>query len=623
MNLKINFNLREFLIRLDLRTRTLILVVLDLFFLESSIIISFWITNIKGLLDFDLFILLSSIIFPLSLIIYFVFGQYRGLTRYVGSKEFYRLILRNFLISSLLIVCFSLLKIDGINIKFWILFWLFSSFQMAASRLFMRDMIFRKIFSKKIKNILIYGAGQAGAQLAASLYIRGGYKIINFVDDNPQLWGRNLNNIKILKPKEIYKIVSSVDEILLAIPSLSLKKRKVILEKLSNFSKPVLQIPSLEDISSGFQKISELRPITFDDLLCRDVVPPDRGLLCKSIDNLNVCITGAGGSIGSELCKQIVQFKPKSMILFERSEVALYQINKQLENLNSDINLYPILGSANDFNLVKKVFEDRKVEVVFHAAAYKHVPLVEKNPIQGIYNNVISTNIICRVSKLLKVKKFILISTDKAIRPTNVMGASKRVAENIVRGYSINNFHTKFAIVRFGNVLGSSGSVVPLFEKQISRGGPITLTHPDIIRYFMTITEASQLVLQAASLSKGGDVFLLDMGLPVKIRTLAEQMIKLSGLTIKNENNPNGDIEIINTGLRPGEKLFEELLIEDNSEITKHPLIFRAKEPNIDNQDLFDRVEKLENYLKNQNSNKSLQVLQELVPEWKPSFKFD
>ncbi len=623
MNLKILFNLREFLIKLDLRTRTLILVALDLFFLVSSIIISFWITNIEGLLDVNLLILLLSILCPLALIIYFVFGQYRGLTRYVGSREFYRLFLRNLLISSLLILGISLLSIDRFYIKFWVVFWLFSSIQMAASRVFMRDMIFRQIFVKKIKNVLIYGAGQAGAQLAASLNIRGGYKIINFVDENPELWGRNLNNIKILEPKQIYKVEESVDEILLAIPSLSFKKRKIILEKLSSFCKPVLQIPSIEDISNGLHKISELRPITFDDLLCRDVVPPDEYLLGQSINNFNVCITGAGGSIGSELCRQIAQFKPKSMILLERSEAALYQINKQLENLSTDMNIIPTLGSAPDFNLIKKVFEERKVEVVFHAAAYKHVPLVEKNPLQGIYNNVISTSILCEVSKLLKIKKFILISTDKAIRPTNVMGASKRVAENIVRKYSLDNFITKFAIVRFGNVLGSSGSVVPLFKKQIARGGPITLTHPDIIRYFMTITEASQLVLQAASLSTGGDVFLLDMGVPVKIRSLAEQMIKLSGLTIKDSNNPNGDIEIINTGLRPGEKLYEELLIEDNSEVTQHPLIFRAKEPINENQNLLEMIEELKNYLINQNSQKSLKFLHKLVPEWNPSFKFD
>ena len=334
-------------------------------------------------------------------------------------------------------------------------------------------------------------------------------------------------------------------------------------------------------------------------------------------------VTGAGGSIGSELCRQIIKFKPSKLILFERSEISLYKINQELViPSNESISILPVLGCATNLKFVNKTILDNNIDFIFHAAAYKHVPLLEENALQGIYNNVFSTKCICMAAEKNKsIKGVILISSDKAVRPANIMGASKRLSELVVQAYAQKSqeriFKTCFSMVRFGNVLGSSGSVVPLFKKQIELGGHITITDPNVIRYFMTITEAAQLVLQASSLSKGGDVFLLDMGEPVKIKQLAEKMISLNSLTIKDKNNCDGDIEIVSTGLRPGEKLFEELLIDSECEKTTHPLIFKAKEKFIHYEILFPKLQLLEQYLLNFDTNASLELLNDLVEEWK------
>mgnify|MGYP002820740324 FL=1 len=401
-------------------------------------------------------------------------------------------------------------------------------------------------------------------------------------------------------------------------------------KKMQDYQIPVLKVPSIEELTSGKARIDSLRPIEVEDLLGRGSVRPNKELIQGSIDGLNICITGAGGSIGKELCKQIVNHSPNSLIMIDSSETNLYHLEQEINSIclkDEEINLKFILGNVKNFKSISKIFKKNNVDNVFHAAAYKHVPLIELNPIQGIDNNVLSTYSLCKAALLADIKKVTLISTDKAVRPTNIMGASKRLAELIFQAYSSKynlqeeqhsypKNYPKFSIVRFGNVLNSSGSVVPLFTKQIAEGGPITLTNENVTRFFMTLPEAAQLVIQATTLSRGGEVFLLDMGSPMKIFDLAKQMIKLSGLKIKDSNNPDGDIEIITTGLRPGEKLYEELLINAESKSTEHPLIFKANEDFIPYEDLIKSISDLENFIEEENIEEVLKVLSNLVPEW-------
>ena len=410
---------------------------------------------------------------------------------------------------------------------------------------------------------------------------------------------------------------SSIDQVLLAIPSLPRSERRRIVDGLQSFGIPVLQVPSVDDLTSGRATIDALRPIAIEDLLGRDEVLADSQLLGPCIRDSVICVTGAGGSIGSELCLQILALSPSRLILLERSEPALYAIEQQLRShVSEGVVLHAVLGSAHDSKLLLRLFADQAVDLVFHAAAYKHVPLVEANPLAGLANNVGSTDQVCRAAVATGVSQVVLISTDKAVRPTNVMGASKRLAELVVQAHALETTSTRFSMVRFGNVLGSSGSVVPLFRRQIASGGPITLTHPEIIRYFMTIPEAATLVLHSSVLAQGGDVFLLDMGEPVWIKALAEQMVRLSGLSLRDEEHPDGDIEIICTGLRPGEKLYEELLIDAESEPTAHPLIYRAKERSLPPNELWPQLEALSSAIAAQDVDAALKLLEELVPEW-------
>ncbi|RPG17981.1 MAG: polysaccharide biosynthesis protein [Pelagibacteraceae bacterium TMED124] len=489
----------------------------------------------------------------------------------------------------------------------------------------MRDILLNIYFNKnRRKNrVIIYGAGSAGAQLEAALRYSQKYKVCLFFDDNKNLHNRFLNGKRITSSIEISKYKNQIDTVLLAIPSLSIKRRFEILKFLQKYGVGILQIPSLEDVASGAENIDSLKPIDIEELLGRNVTEIGN---FKEDYNLNqevVCVTGAGGSIGGELSRQIFLKNPAKLVLIENSEVNLYQIIKELENLsNMEIELIPILGSACDKELVEEIFAKHKISVVFHAAAYKHVPLVEINPIQGLENNIFSTNILCEASLKNNCKKFILISTDKAVRPTNIMGVSKRLSEIIVQCFAELSFSkeyknkTCFSMVRFGNVLGSSGSVVPLFKEQLNKGGPITLTHPDVIRYFMTIKESVHLVLQASVLAEGGEVFLLDMGEPVRIFDLAFQMIKLSGLTLKDSKNENGDIEIKITGLRPGEKLYEELLVDGNSLKTSNPQIFKAREKYIPLNTFLPNIEILSKLIQERNTKKIYVFLKKLMPEF-------
>jgi FlaA1/EpsC-like NDP-sugar epimerase len=556
----------------------------------------------------------------IALPLYSFTGQYKGLTRYVGSSAFYRLAGRNGLLVLLLAMTGLMLQLSMPPRSSWLLLWLLLTGLSGTVRFALRDALLKLQdgMDQRRFRVAIYGAGAAGAQLAASLRLAGGHSITAFVDDAPHLWSRTINGIMIYSPEGLIDLCTEVDQVLLAIPSLSRRRRREIVEHIQELGIPVLQVPSVEEITSGIAKIDALRPIVIEELLGRDSVPPDPQLLGPGIRGAVVCVTGAGGSIGSELCRQILRLAPKELILLDQSEPSLYAIDQELRpTLAASTSLQAVLGDAADQSLLERMFAEWGVQVVFHAAAYKHVPLVEVNPLAGLANNILSTQAVCRAAASTGVTRVMLISTDKAVRPTNVMGASKRVAELVVQASAIEaSAQTCFGIVRFGNVLGSSGSVVPLFRRQISAGGPITLTHPEIIRYFMTIPEAAQLVLQAEQMAQGGDVFLLDMGEPVRIKDLAEQMVRLSGFSLRDAMHPDGDIEISYTGLRRGEKLYEELLIDAESQPTLHPLIFRAKENSIPPAVLWPEIAALQHAIAIRDEEEALRLLSELVPEW-------
>ena len=430
------------------------------------------------------------------------------------------------------------------------------------------------------KRIAIYGAGDAGQQVAATLYRSDEHLPVFFIDDNLSLSGQNICGIPVYTPQVALKCLAKlgIDEILVALPSVGRSRKSEIIKFLEPAHLKITEIPGLTKLVNGEIRVSDIQEIDIIDLLGRDPVPPVAELLEKNIKHKVVMVTGAGGSIGSELCRQIIKNQPAKIVIYELTEFALYSIEKELR-LTASCEIIPILGSVLEEAKLERVIEQYQVQTVYHAAAYKHVPLVECNPLAGLKNNAVGTAFSVNAAVKKGVETFVLISTDKAVRPTNVMGATKRMAELYCQAMAEAQDQTQISIVRFGNVLGSSGSVVPLFKQQISKGGPITVTHPDVTRFFMTIPEASQLVIQAGALGQGGDVFLLDMGEPVRIQDLARQMIALSGLKVREADSQDGDIEIQYSGLRPGEKLYEELLIDaDNTEMTQHSRILRSYE---------------------------------------------
>ncbi len=493
--------------------RRLLLVSADAVFIPLAVWFSFWLRLAN---PFSASFLESTWMLPAALLVglplYGLTGQYKGLTRYVGSLALYRLAGRNGLLVLLLAITGLMLRLPLPPRSSWLLLWLLLTGFTGASRFALRDVLLSLENKPRsaLTRVAIYGAGSAGVQLAAALRLAGTHTVQFFLDDAPHLWRRDINGVAIHAPQSLQSLVADVDQVLLAIPSLSRSRRRRIVEDLQSSGVPVLQVPSIEEITSGRARIDSLRPIVIEELLGRDAVPPLPELLGPGIAGACVCVTGAGGSIGSELCRQILLLKPRHLILLELSEPSLYAIHQELStDLPPTVGLEPVLGNAADQRLLERLFHARCVDVVYHAAAYKHVPLVEANPLAGLANNVISTRSVCAAASRCGVHQVLLISTDKAVRPTNVMGASKRVAELVIQASATPGASTRFAMVRFGNVLGSSGSVVPLFRRQIAAGGPITLTHPEIIRFFMTIPEAAQLVLQAAVLSQGGDLFLL------------------------------------------------------------------------------------------------------------------
>ncbi|MDZ7891018.1 MAG: nucleoside-diphosphate sugar epimerase/dehydratase [Rhodoferax sp.] len=433
--------------------------------------------------------------------------------------------------------------------------------------------------------LLIYGAGNEGAQTAAALGVARQYELVGFVDDDETMAGRSLNDLPVYSSNALSRLVSNeaITDILLAMPNAPRERRNQIIAKLDGLPVHVRTLPSISDLASGKVTIQDIRELDIEDLLGRDPVPPSEELLNRELTGKVVLVSGAGGSIGSELARQICLQAPTKLFLLDHNEFGLYSIHQELLAIGlksgTPVELVPLLGSVANVERLREILAAYKPSVVYHAAAYKHVPMVEENPGEGVRNNIFGTVNLARAAADAGVARFVLISTDKAVRPTNVMGATKRVAELVLQALAAENTRTRFSMVRFGNVLGSSGSVVPLFRKQLAEGGPLTVTHVEVTRYFMTIPEAAQLVLQAGAMGQGGDVFVLDMGGPVKIMDLARRMVQLSGLSIRDAEHPDGDIEIALTGLRTGEKLYEELLIGDNPQATEHPRIMKAHEP--------------------------------------------
>lgn len=555
---------------------------------DACILFTAWV--LAYYLRFDTFELLNDEPMVLSfvavvlvtLMVFSLLGLYRAVVRYIGLRSMLAMgagaVFSGFLLK---FVSDSNAVLYSVSVVLNYVFFAFAG--IAGSRILLRELVTATSRNAQHR-VLIYGAGASGRQLLLALANSVEFRAVAFVDDDPSLQGVMIRDTKVHSPACIEDVIQTygISRILLAVPSASRSKRAKLIERLEPLGLPVLTIPGMTDLVDGKMKIDELQDVKIEDLLGRDAVTPNSSLLTANITGKVVMVTGAGGSIGSELCRQIIQQSPAKLVLFEASEFALYEIDKELSieiaNRRLDVQLLPFMGSVVDQQRVQQVMQSYQVQTVYHAAAYKHVPLVEFNVIEGLRNNLFGTWHTAEAAIAAGVETFVLISTDKAVRPTNVMGTTKRLAELALQALAQRQQQTRFCMVRFGNVLGSSGSVVPLFRKQIKNGGPITLTHEDITRYFMTIPEAAQLVIQAGAMGEGGDVFVLDMGEPVKIFDLAKKMVHLTGLEIKNKQNPQGDIEIKITGLRPGEKLYEELLIGDDEKATRHPRIKAANE---------------------------------------------
>lgn len=517
-----------------------------------------------------------------TIIIFIRLGLYRAVIRYMTEQAFLSLVI-GMVLSSLFLATSSFLLQAPLP-RSSIVIYIFTGFVLIGlPRLFVRGII-AQLESSNEELVLIYGAGKQGIALVNALKKEGHYKPCTFIDDNPQKQGSVISGLRVLPSESIAGLIANnhYKKILLALGDTSRSDRQSLVAKLEKHPLEILTTPSVQDIVSGKSQIDEVKEVEIEDILGRDCIPPDQKLLASDILHKHVLVTGAGGSIGSELCRQALFQKPAKLVLIELNEYSLYSIEQELlisaKNAAIETEIIAILGSVQQQPRLENIFKAFEIHTIYYAAAYKHVPMVEHNVVEGVRNNVFGTWYCAEAAIAAGVDKFVLISTDKAVRPTNVMGASKRLAELVLQALAERQTETLFTMVRFGNVLGSSGSVVPLFRKQIKAGKSITVTHPDITRYFMTIPEASQLVIQAGAMGKGGDVFVLDMGESIKIIDLAKKMIQLSGLTEKSDHEPNGDIAIEYTGLRPGEKLYEELLIGDNVEGSGHPRIMTANE---------------------------------------------
>ncbi len=575
-------NMLTFLLALPRPVKRIITLAIDVVLLLCAFWFSFWvrIDALTPLTSGPHWLLILSIIL-VTLGFFVRLGLYRAVIRYITAKVFVSVAV-GMVASSILLIVTAFYTNIYLPRTIPFIYFSFGLLLVTGSRLALRMLVNHGL--KLGTKVIIYGAGASGCQLLPALSQASEYYPIAFVDDNPRLQKTVMHGVTVYSPEKLAWLVEKYEakKILLAMPSLSRTRKSEVMKKLEGLPCEVLSIPGMVDLVEGKASIATLKKVSITDLLGRDPVAPVPELIARNIQDKSVMVTGAGGSIGSELCRQIILNGPKALVLYEISEFSLYAIERELSEMIKSkgltIKLYPVLGNVQNQAHLERVIGSFGIETIYHAAAYKHVPLVEYNVADGVRNNVFGTLACAQAAIRCGVPKFVLISTDKAVRPTNTMGATKRMAELVLQALAVQQSGTCFSMVRFGNVLGSSGSVVPLFEKQIAKGGPITLTHPDIIRYFMTIPEAAQLVIQAGAMGNGGDVFVLDMGDPVKIIDLAERMVSLSGFTLRDDSNPEGDIEIKTTGLRPGEKLFEELLIGDNVMTTQHPRIMAASE---------------------------------------------
>ncbi|MGQ0279448.1 polysaccharide biosynthesis protein [Sphingopyxis sp. Q841] len=555
-------------------------------------------------------------------------GVYRSLVRYSGARTVADLVIACGLLTLPLVAILVTFRIHDVPRTLGVLHPIIFLLLLASSRIFVRfallDLL--KVVDVDARRVLVYGAGRAGQQLALSLRHEPKVHLVGFIDDDLRLDGQRLDGTPVFGSTRLERLLDDthVDEVLLAIPSASRTRRREIIETLQNEGIYVRSLPNLTNVIDGSITVSDLREIQIEELLGRETVAANELLMGKTIVGKTVLISGAGGSIGSELCRQIVRCGPARLILLEQSEYGLYAIEQELgelmQELGVDVPLIPELANVSERSSMTRIYRHYRPDTVFHAAAYKHVPLVEANPLSGLRNNIMGTLHSVEAAEAAGVSNFILISTDKAVRPTNIMGASKRVCELILQARAEQpGSKTIFSMVRFGNVLGSSGSVVPRFKAQIAAGGPVTVTDREITRYFMTIPEAAQLVIQASAMAKGGEVFVLDMGQPVKIIELARTMIRLSGLSIRDSDNPDGDIEIVETGLRPGEKLYEELLIGDNPQSTNHPRIMRAREILWPWADLEQALAQLDGAIRQfGDADAAVRIIARLVPEFAP-----
>lgn len=644
--------LRQGLLQLPRRQKRFLQVVTDVALIWLALWLSFALRlgELDAAQPFDghgwLFLLAPIIALP----IFIRLGMYRAVMRYVGNDAL--ITIAKAVTLSALVLALAVYWYRGptalVPRSMVFNYWWLSLLLIGGLRLAMRQYFAGNWFELNpgrtaavaplLPRVAVYGAGSAGNQLVAALRMGRAMRPVAFIDDDPGIANRTIAGLRVYTPKHISQMIdeTGADEILLAMPSTSRGRRRQILETLEAFPLHVRSIPGFMDLASGRVKVEDVQEVDIADLLGRDAVPPQQALFERCIRNQVVMVTGAGGSIGSELCRQILLNGPATLLLFEHSEFNLYSIHSELEarvkRESLALRLVPILGSIRNASRLADVMCTWKVNTVYHAAAYKHVPMVEHNIAEGVLNNLMGTLNTAQAAVKAGVTNFVLISTDKAVRPTNVMGSTKRLAEMVLQALSRESApvlfaddeavhqlnKTRFTMVRFGNVLGSSGSVIPLFHEQIRKGGPVTVTHPNITRYFMTIPEAAQLVIQAGSMGEGGDVFVLDMGEPVKIAVLAEKMIHLSGLSVRSDKTPHGDIAIEFTGLRPGEKLYEELLIGDNVSPTEHPMIMRANEEHLPWEQFKERLGELLAAVESDDYERVRQLLRETVNGYKP-----
>jgi FlaA1/EpsC-like NDP-sugar epimerase len=572
--------------------------------------------------DFNLLVAIFSAPVIASLI-FIKFGLYSAIIRFIGFRAIWAIVQAVSIYAVIWGVVGFIAANEGIPRSVIFINWILALLVIGGPRMIARWLFLEAQSNANFqqKNVVIYGAGSAGRQLSIALEQSDEYSPVAFIDDESELHGNIINGVKVYSLADFDSLIDQklVTEVLLAIPSVSRIRRNEIINFLEHYPVLVRSLPGVSELAQGKVKIDDLREVSIKDLLGRNPVSANKKLLSLNITDKVVMVTGAGGSIGSELCRQILFLKPKLLILFELSEFALYTIDRELSDISMpNIEILPILGSVNNRNRLTCIFKKFGVQTIYHAAAYKHVPMVEFNNAEGVSNNIFGTLNCAQVSIKEGVETFVLISTDKAVRPTNTMGATKRFAELVLQALSQNQTNTNFTMVRFGNVLGSSGSVIPLFKKQIQDGGPLTVTDAEIIRYFMTIPEAVELVIQAGAMGKDGDVFVLDMGEPIRIVDLAKKMIRLSGLQVRDDSNPNGDIEIKYTGLRPGEKLYEELLIGGNVTETDNQMIMRAREDMLTWNELRLILDKLEVAIDDCDQKKLRELLIKAVPGFKP-----